>query len=343
MAPVAHETTTDTACRCWLIRGYDGDLSESLVRYWLKDGFCSVSWWEVPEVPTDASRAEAREIVAAAMPGGPQGRIAHVAGALYRFASVMDTGDVVVTAKQGQPVHVGIVEGPHYYDAEGEKRLARRHNVSWLTANAPLALYDLPEGVREQLMAYQATLSRLDKEAAEYFSAFGAPEGHSSSSFPTGGRAVLAADPAFRYTRLCAELAATEHDTHGVRAAHTVTAPVRRAKARDAVLTRCEGACENPGCEGAPSDVKDSGKPILEVDHIHDIAKGGRDDPEQMIALCPNCHAVKTYGTTREALRDRLLGVAQEAHAAWLSRAPGAAEHGHADPPECHPPRPTYK
>lgn len=327
MAPGARVTTTGTACRYWLIRGYDGDLSESLVPYWLEGGFCSVSWWEVPEVPTDASRAEAREIVAAAMPGEPQGRIAHVAGALYRFASVMDTGDVVVTAKQGQPVHVGIVEGPHYYDAEGEKRLARRHNVSWLTANAPLALYDLPESVGEQLMAGQATLSKLYKEAAEYFSAFCAPAGHSSSSSLTSGRAALAADPASRYARLCAELAATEHHTHGVRTALTLAVPVRRAKARDAVLTRCEGACENPGCEGAPSDVKDSGWPILEVDHIYDIAKGGRDAPEQMIALCPNCHAVKTYGTTREALRDRLLSVALEAHAAWLSRAPRAVEH----------------
>ncbi|MGW1490461.1 hypothetical protein [Streptomyces sp. NPDC002402] len=46
-----------------------------------------------------------------------------------------------------------------------------------------------------------------------------------------------------------------------------------------------------------------------------------------MIAVCPNCHAVKTYGTTREALRDQLLGVAQEAHATWLRRATGGAEH----------------
>ncbi|MFE2038592.1 HNH endonuclease [Streptomyces scopuliridis] len=323
MTPV---TATHTTCRCWLIRSYDHDLSESLVPYWLKGGFCSVSWGEVPEVPTDASRAEAREIVTAAMPGRPKERIDHVAGALYRFVSVMDIGDVVVTAKRGQPVHVGIVEGPHYYDADGEKRLARRHNVSWLTTAAPLELDSLPEGVREKLMAGQATLTKLDNEAAKYFGAFSARDGGSSSS-PTSGRAALSAtDPASRYARLCTELAATEHDTHGVRRALTVTAPVRRAKARDAVLTRCDGACENPECEGAPSDVKDSGRPILEVDHIHDIAKGGRDAPEQMIALCPNCHAVKTYGSTREALRDRLLGVAQAAHADWLSRIPGGAD-----------------
>ena len=38
------------------------------------------------------------------------------------------------------------------------------------------------------------------------------------------------------------------------------------------------------------------GDPVLEVDHIHDLALGGPDDPAQMIALCPNCHAVKTRG-----------------------------------------------
>jgi hypothetical protein len=38
---------------------------------------------------------------------------------------------------------------------------------------------------------------------------------------------------------------------------------------------------------------------MLEVDHIHDLALGGDDSPAQMIALCPNCHQVKT----REQLR----------------------------------------
>ena len=42
------------------------------------------------------------------------------------------------------------------------------------------------------------------------------------------------------------------------------------------------------------------GRPILEIDHVHDLALGGADDPAQMIALCPNCHAIKTRGTTRE-------------------------------------------
>jgi 5-methylcytosine-specific restriction protein A len=39
-----------------------------------------------------------------------------------------------------------------------------------------------------------------------------------------------------------------------------------------------------------------------------------------MIALCPNCHAIKTRGSARELLRQELLIVARERHEAILSR-----------------------
>jgi 5-methylcytosine-specific restriction protein A len=77
---------------------------------------------------------------------------------------------------------------------------------------------------------------------------------------------------------------------------------------------RSEGRCENPDCTGDIHDLTDSGTPILEVDHIHDLALGGPDDPAQMIALCPNCHAIKTRGRTRDELRELLLAVAKQRH-----------------------------
>jgi HNH endonuclease len=58
--------------------------------------------------------------------------------------------------------------------------------------------------------------------------------------------------------------------------------------------------------------------PILEVDHIHDLAQGDADDPAQMIALCLNCHAIKTRGRTREQLRDLLRITARQRHDALL-------------------------
>jgi 5-methylcytosine-specific restriction protein A len=55
------------------------------------------------------------------------------------------------------------------------------------------------------------------------------------------------------------------------------------------------------------------------VDHVEDLAKGGADHPIQMVALCPNCHAMKTRGSKREQFRAVLLDVAREAHARALA------------------------
>lgn len=92
----------------------------------------------------------------------------------------------------------------------------------------------------------------------------------------------------------------------------------RLASARRAVILRSEGHCENPDCGGEPKDVTAKGAPILEVDHVMDLALEGPDHPENMIALCPNCHAVKTRGSTREQLRSKLLAVTRQRHKAGL-------------------------
>ena len=95
---------------------------------------------------------------------------------------------------------------------------------------------------------------------------------------------------------------------------------LRLPSVRRAVMLRSEGHCESPRCTGEPQDITEAGHPILEVDHIQDLAKGGPDHPEQMIALCPNCHAIKTRGRTQERLRDELFTVARQRHEAILSR-----------------------
>jgi len=121
---------------------------------------------------------------------------------------------------------------------------------------------------------------------------------------------------ATRYERLCREAERRESGNHGRRTPRTVNSPLRSAWARLAVLDRSEGRCENPACPGQPGDVTDAGLAILEVDHVVELALGGRDHPRQMVALCPNCHAVKTRGRTRETLRETLLRVALERHSA---------------------------
>ncbi|WP_329127507.1 HNH endonuclease [Streptomyces sp. NBC_01465] len=89
---------------------------------------------------------------------------------------------------------------------------------------------------------------------------------------------------------------------------------VRDPSARGAVLTRCQNRCESPQCAGHPSERTKAGLPILQVDHVKDLAKGGPDVPSNMIALCPNCHALKTYGENREKLGRLLAATARRLH-----------------------------
>ncbi|MDB4873494.1 MAG: endonuclease, partial [Gemmatimonadales bacterium] len=126
-------------------------------------------------------------------------------------------------------------------------------------------------------------------------------------------------DPKEAYARWCAMVARREAETYGQRRTSTTNDPIRLGPARRAVLLRSEGRCENPACNLPAPDLTVRGEPILEVDHVNDLAGGGRDYPVQMIALCPNCHAVKTRGRTREHLRATLLTAAHERHERWIN------------------------
>lgn len=124
------------------------------------------------------------------------------------------------------------------------------------------------------------------------------------------------AERAAEYRRLCmrADIFWRDRDSDSARAERVSSLPIRAQDARLAVLLRSEGHCENPRCTGEIQDRTDKGNAILEVDHIHDLALGGPDDPSQMIALCPNCHAAKTRDRTREELRLILLAEAKQRH-----------------------------
>jgi 5-methylcytosine-specific restriction enzyme A len=121
-------------------------------------------------------------------------------------------------------------------------------------------------------------------------------------------------DRAAEYRRLCERADVFWTGREDARASRTSADPIRSRAARQAVILRSRGRCENPGCTGDIQDVTDRGEPLLEVDHIQDIAKGGPDNPIQMIALCLNCHTIKTHGRTREQLRQKLLVVAECLH-----------------------------
>lgn len=88
---------------------------------------------------------------------------------------------------------------------------------------------------------------------------------------------------------------------------------VRNPHVRRGVIDRSNGRCENPYCrDPQPLGRTDADLPILEVDHVDDHATGGRDHGSNAIALCPNCHALKTRGHNRERMRHMLARTAQQ-------------------------------
>ncbi|MER6198649.1 HNH endonuclease [Streptomyces sp. NPDC001586] len=95
----------------------------------------------------------------------------------------------------------------------------------------------------------------------------------------------------------------------------------RSATAREAVMIRSEDKCENRNCLGHPTERTDADAAILEVDHVNPLARGGADTPEKMIALCPNCHALKTRGRNRKRLQTALLKTARLRHEEFMSSA----------------------
>ena len=123
-----------------------------------------------------------------------------------------------------------------------------------------------------------------------------------------------------QYRRLCEIAARLNADGTRFGPARQTVDILRLGSARRAGLARSGGHCENPRCTGEAKDVTDAGRAILEVDHVQELAKGGLDEPGQMIALCPNCHAIKTRGRGREELRRELLVVAEQRHNSLLSK-----------------------
>jgi 5-methylcytosine-specific restriction enzyme A len=130
--------------------------------------------------------------------------------------------------------------------------------------------------------------------------------------------ASFAAALSSAYKHLCSRADIFLRKLDAARAERITFDLIRSRDARRAVLLRSGGRCENPRCAGDIQDRTDSGEPILEIDHVQDLALGGADHPAQMIALCPNCHATKTRGRTREELRPVLLQAARNHHFALL-------------------------
>ncbi|MFJ6354806.1 HNH endonuclease signature motif containing protein [Streptomyces sp. NPDC092046] len=184
--------------------------------------------------------------------------------------------------------------------------------------------------VRERLRGmFAATLQGTYENEDDYTSLFPAaalePETTLTSPSdtlprqrPTPAEPLSPEQHARKYQRLVRLTEDRQATTRGQRRASSER-PVRLAAARDAVLLRSDGRCENPHCGGQPEDLTDTGFPLLDVDHIDELGAGGEDSPANMITLCPNCHRIKTFGRTRHELIPILREVARQRHADLLA------------------------
>ncbi|MFE7838292.1 McrB family protein [Streptomyces sp. NPDC057474] len=135
--------------RGWLVRGHNVD-GQNLIPAWIRQGYCSVSWREAPEIPTGATKHQVQQAIAEAMPDATAQMRAAAAYQLHVFLTVMQPGDLVVTVTPDE-VHVGTVQGPASYDASDGLDNARRRPVRWATAERPLVRAELPEKVQARL------------------------------------------------------------------------------------------------------------------------------------------------------------------------------------------------
>jgi 5-methylcytosine-specific restriction protein A len=70
-------------------------------------------------------------------------------------------------------------------------------------------------------------------------------------------------------------------------------------------LREADGVCQGCG-EDAPF-IGTDGEPFLEVHHLYRRSDGGADDPDNVVALCPNCHRQVHYGEDGDEFNQELI------------------------------------
>jgi 5-methylcytosine-specific restriction protein A len=113
-----------------------------------------------------------------------------------------------------------------------------------------------------------------------------------------------------------AKQSAPTGDINGSRSTTTTTRTYTRAEVvKEFALRSADGVCQ--GC-GRDAPFKDRrGQPFLEVHHLHRRSDGGADDPENVIALCPNCHRRVHHGRDSEEFNQELIRKAEERNATF--------------------------
>lgn len=75
-------------------------------------------------------------------------------------------------------------------------------------------------------------------------------------------------------------------------------------------LKRSSGICE--ACGSKTPFITKSGRPYLEVHHIHHLSDGGPDHPNWVAGVCPNCHRRSHFGEDRDEFNKQLRNIILE-------------------------------
>jgi hypothetical protein len=131
-----------TEIRAWFFRGFgfpDGSRSETR---WVEEGFVSTFWAELGPIDSGTSMEELATKVKEAYPEDSPGRLRTTVGSLFRFATSMGVGDLVVTTL-GAAVYVGRVTGESRWESDSHPWVARRRSVEWLNTASPASREEL--------------------------------------------------------------------------------------------------------------------------------------------------------------------------------------------------------
>lgn len=111
----------------------------------IEQGFVSIGWEEIPDLRTiQRDRASLKDLVRRTYPHIKPGAVPVWAGILYRFASEMEEGDMVVAPfKPDSTLNFGVVDGPYEYRSDVARHPHRRR-VKWLRTGVARGLFPQP-------------------------------------------------------------------------------------------------------------------------------------------------------------------------------------------------------
>lgn len=101
-----------------------------------------------------------------------------------------------------------------------------------------------------------------------------------------------------------AKKASRQHVSGDSETTSVVTTYSRSQKVKDYVMARADGVCEM--CDNPAPFTSESGDPYLQAHHIHELSEGGSDSPDNVAAICPNCHYEIHHGKNGEKQNQQL-------------------------------------